>query len=193
MIAEPQVPGPHLAMAKDIPSNSVCFLSLSGWLPLGIPYPPCPILVSQEAIQGTTKPSPLQANNQAATWSTLCLGGPVCAQPGLLATFLRIWRLGWAPHLSPLLSCLQSLLQALQGGVLPLGGRGEHWALRGQVRRGLEDDLEALARGPLVQLLHLHVCKTRWGLQDAEGPVPSTHPSQGLREGARLLTWDSPA
>ena len=24
------------------------------------------------------------------------------------------------------------------------------------------------------------------------GPVPSTHPSQGLGEGARLLTWDTP-
>lgn len=169
-------------MANDIPSNSLYFLSVSGWLPLEMPYPPCPILISPEAIQGTRGPSPPQANSQAAAWSTLCLEGSVCAHPGLLATFLRTWRQGWAPHLPPFLSCFQPLLQPLQGGVLPLGGRGEHWALRGQVRRGLEDDLEALARGPLVQLLHLHVCKTRRGLQDAEGAC-SQHTSKSRAGG----------
>lgn len=72
--------GPLLAMAKDTPSNSIWFLCLSSWLPLGNPSPPCPILISQEEIQGTMRPSPLQANSQAGAWSILCLGDPVCAQ-----------------------------------------------------------------------------------------------------------------
>lgn len=100
-----------------------------------------------------------------------------------------------APYLPPPLSCLQPLLQLLQGGVLPLGGRGEHGTLRGKVGRGFEDDLKALAGGPLVQLLHLHVCRARadGGFRRAAqgGGRPSTHPSQGLRGGLRLLTWDS--
>lgn len=61
-----------------------------------------------------------------------------------------------SPHLSPLLGRLQFLLDLLQGRVAALGhGAIELWhPVKG---RGLEDDLEGLARRPLVQLNYLHV------------------------------------
>lgn len=59
-------------------------------------------------------------------------------------------------YLPPFLSSLQLLLDLHQGRVPTLRHGGvEVWdAVEG---RGLEDDLEGLARRPLVQLDHLHV------------------------------------
>lgn len=60
------------------------------------------------------------------------------------------------PHLSPLLGRFQLLLDLLQGWVTALRHGGiEFWHTI--KRRGLEDDLERLARCTLVQLNDLHV------------------------------------
>lgn len=61
------------------------------------------------------------------------------------------------PYSPAVLSCLQFLLDVLQGEV-PLWGGGD---AVGSVRHGrdrLQDDLKGLARGSLVNGLDVHVC-----------------------------------
>ena len=61
-------------------------------------------------------------------------------------------------HSPPVLRRLQLLLDVLQGEVL-LGGGGDAVGGVGHGGRGLQDHLEGLARGPLVDGLDVHVCE----------------------------------
>lgn len=66
----------------------------------------------------------------------------------------------WHPYSPPVFSCVQFLHDVLQGDV-PLWGAGD---AVGAIRHGrgrLQDDLEGLTRGPLIDGLDVHVCDAR--------------------------------
>lgn len=75
-------------------------------------------------------------------------------------------------HLPPFFSCLEFLLNVVQGDI-PLWGWGKvvgyiwHWRLR------LENHLKSLTWGPLVYRFHLHVCK--WHNYNANGSKVKTY------------------
>lgn len=72
-----------------------------------------------------------------------------------LDVFVSLW--GENPYPSSVLSCLQLLLDILQGNV-PLWGTGDavgHFRYRGG---RLQDDLKGLAWGALVNGLYVHIC-----------------------------------